>query len=70
MRWPRQQRDERSSAAKSIIKAETTLGPTPVGGRPSGPGQLATANFRELRTCELRGILLLSTWVNKGKKKG
>jgi hypothetical protein len=29
MRWPRQQRDERSSAAKSIIKAETTLGPTP-----------------------------------------
>ena len=27
-------------------------------------------NFRELRAYELRRILLLSTWVNKGMKKG
>jgi protein-S-isoprenylcysteine O-methyltransferase Ste14 len=27
-------------------------------------------NFRELREREVRGILLLRTWVNKGKKKG
>src|SRR5829696_541995 len=31
---------------------------------------LATANFRELATCELRGTLLPRTPVNKGKKKG
>ena len=30
----------------------------------------AFANFREFRDGEVRRILLLSTWVNKGKKKG
>jgi hypothetical protein len=30
----------------------------------------AFANFREFRNGEVRRILLLSTWVNKSKKKG